>query len=127
MIDRVAMDPSENGCKLFWQFVGSVVAHAGLGTITAGLIMTAVACLAGVFYLPVLVLARLPFPAPDGPLEALFFLGVVMWAFIIVAVVWGSIVAVKNKISASEREPSLVTQYIRAKKQKICPIVEYVD
>ena len=127
MMDAVGMRPSQNGCVVFWQFVGSALVCAALAIVMAGFLAFLLACVVGVFYLPALGFGWLPTPAADSFLNLLTVLGAFSWVFMIIYAVWWSIGKVKDKINASEREPSLVTQYIRAKKQKICPIVEYVD
>jgi hypothetical protein len=127
MMDAVGMTPSQNGCVVFWQFVGSALVCASLGIVVACIIIGLLACVTGVFYIPALMFGWLPNPAAESLLNVIIGLGAFSWVFMIIYSVWWSVGAVKNKINASEREPSLVTQYIRAKKQKICPIVEYVD
>ena len=125
--------PARSVCGYFWQVVAWV---------TTILITVPTLCLA-VVSAPLLVFAGEPFKEWVDAMPVIpqiwFILasviGVVMWGIAVVlglVFVVGGICAygvapILNKVSDRFEEPGLFRQWIKAKKEKICPLIEYVD
>ena len=91
-----------NLCKYFWQVVGSgLVVLVGIGMLIAALFLVVV----------VVVIV--------GALDILVY----------TSVIWVPIVAIfclrKTGINMNPKSLNLVQEYLKAKKEKICPIIEF--
>ena len=143
LVDRVFDYPSKSLCVLFWQLVWSVYIHIGavVGVVLplAGTVMFGVQDIFSIL-LPFLnsidnpwvcMVALILLCLPLLAYAALCGLAVIVAAgFFIHAVFYG----IPNKLAGrgwdepapeEDKQPSIVMEYIRAKKSKVCPMVKY--
>lgn len=117
--------PSSNLCSYFWQVVGRLFSAVLLGTVAAFIIATPFIFLTETLGTNLLT-------------SVAGLLGAITWAFAffivcVVLVEYLRDLAAKGIRSLGRydedgfREPNLVLEYIKAKKEKMCPVITFVD
>lgn len=109
--------PSNSLCIYFWQVVGTLGMFLFMGLLIAILVFTALAPILTIFF-PILYTT------------GFFAVGMMMWLAIFVC--WYTEYRKTCKRRAElrgepETDPNIVVEYVRAAKDKVCPILEFVD
>lgn len=128
-VTRVEVRGPKSICPYFWMLVGSFVLFAaGIGVVLGALGLIGL----GLFYLVKWCIAN-----PVQFFEILAFVGAAV--SLVALVIFGgprlfrflgrkSMDRYYKKLAnQKEKQPSVVLTYIKAKKEKVCPLVEYVD
>jgi len=142
LVDRVVDYPAQSLCVLFWQLVWSVYIHIGA-------VVGAVLALAGtvMFWVQDTFILLPVLHSIDNPWVCAVALILLCLPLLAYAVICGlaAIVAadlfihavfcgIPNKLAGrgwdepapeEDEQPSIVMEYIRAKKSKVCPMVKY--
>jgi hypothetical protein len=120
--------PSRSLCLYFWQVVMRLFFGMGLGLLAASPLATAIVSLTGTFDTasPLVKLY-----ASFGVIVSIFY-GLILAGFIIYFGVQGikwvkSKIPRKHKEPQEPKEPSIIIEYIKAKKDKVCPILNFTD
>lgn len=131
--------PSQSLCLYFWQVVYQIGAlflwlpfmgFLFVSVFAVGpLLLVATWFLAGELLTSHQAVMQI-LPEMLAPMVAAGMLGLVLYVFVIVAFFCAGLSVLPKKIrtnQAVDSKPSLVIEYVKAKKQKICPILEFTD
>lgn len=126
--------PPKSLCLYFWQTVGKMLALVvALGGV----------CLIGLGFLSIILFLQTGITGWVIWPEIIFELGAVLTAVILFLSMMGGVIATTEghmkvfpewmkitrfkKHEQVEKKPSLVVEYIKAKKEKVCPYIEWED
>jgi len=133
-LSKLKIVQSRSLCVYLWQVVFSTTIFPGIALlILSAIVILALACLVGIFTVP-LTLFGVVTLSPDGILAATLIFGTGSYALL----VWNSgsyalkiYSRYKNRRYLSRDfvpvEDGLVVSYIKAKKAKICPFIDFTD
>ncbi len=120
-IVKFGFTPSKSLCMYFWQipliglfFVFAFAAGLALAFSTAHAFAVPIALLMG-------SKTSLGAEINSGLVAVVFF-----W-WVLVGMIAYDVCKVKFPRKKTKKKPSIITEYVKAKKQKICPIIEFKD
>lgn len=105
-------------CKYFWMVVGSLLGWCGAGVLALAIVVTFVG------WIPVGIGWLI-----TGNLLSLEFFALSFGATTAVFLVWVGFTLkdlIKGKLRNRKKRPNILFEYVKAKKQRVCPLVEVV-
>lgn len=118
MVDLLSFDQPKTLCGYWWKLVWALISAPSVA-----LVFIAVALFGlyvGLFFLTLPVSQFFI----DGVTNGIRLLSLVLWTFVFLAIIkhynlfW-------YRAEVKERKPNIAVEYIKAKKRKICPLIEY--
>lgn len=106
--------PKENLCGYFWQIVGSIL-----------IVLASIFSFLFILHLPGLVLMSVGAVAVSYWL--ILVIGIVFWAVFIGGMVLYNLYKNHRDITYNDGKENIVVSWFKAKKSKICPIIEFKD
>ena len=124
LVNSIFVKPSKSLCTYFWQIVGSILIYIMM-------VLTVVFMIAGLvgsslFALWVIFTHGFDIAFnTDYRYMGIVGIGMSMMIFTTVFGVWRGMMFVFGKIRKNETKPNIATEYIKAKKEKVCPRITF--